>query len=307
MQTNIKAMRVRNEKTQKELADRLGTTEQTVARWETGRTQVPVIQLRELALIFSCSVDELLGKQRSNKRLHKSPFAVAKHECPFGTASVTFGFGSLDYPIDFPTRELIHQQFCAIAGSDQYKNWIEFYALNNKLVFLNPAAVRSVDIFSDDVQSMPEFQHPEIYLALDEHINILQEEQENGPELVKRVEEIAQALGEDGVIDLVDTIKMVYADGNSKTCSLNEDVASRIELFQVEGRLGTAKDNFFEIETECQSAFELINLTHVAVIEVALERYLRLIAELAEEVKHAAIGHDSASLSNIRTEIMPRL
>jgi hypothetical protein len=104
---------------------------------------------------------------------------------------------------------------------------------------------------------------------------------------------------------------MVYADGNSKTCLLNEDVASRIELFQVEGRLGTAKDNFFEIETEGQSAFELINLTHVAVIEVALEKYLRLIAELAEaveeEVKHAAIGHDSASLSNIRTEMMPRL
>jgi hypothetical protein len=106
--------------------------------------------------------------------------------------------------------------------------------------------------------------------------NILREEQENGPELVKRVEEIAQDLGEDGVIDLVNTIKMVYADGNSKTCSLNEDVASRIELFQVEGRLRTPKDNFFEIETEGRSAFELINLTHVAVIEVALERYLRL-------------------------------
>lgn len=57
----LKKLRLAAGKTQAEMARELNTTQQTYARWEGGKVSPPLSALRDLALIFSTTVDHLLG------------------------------------------------------------------------------------------------------------------------------------------------------------------------------------------------------------------------------------------------------
>ena len=47
---------------QQELAQKLGVTQSTISAWETGRSNPTLNQLAQLADIFRCSIDYMLGK-----------------------------------------------------------------------------------------------------------------------------------------------------------------------------------------------------------------------------------------------------
>ena len=69
---NIRRLRRDRDWTQDELADRLGTTSQSVSRWEVGSTYPDMEFLPVLASLFSVTVDELLGvpEEEKKKRAH---------------------------------------------------------------------------------------------------------------------------------------------------------------------------------------------------------------------------------------------
>lgn len=69
---NIRRLRRAKDWTQDDLADRLGTTSQTVSRWEVGSTYPDMELLPILSALFSVSVDELLGvpEEEKNRRAH---------------------------------------------------------------------------------------------------------------------------------------------------------------------------------------------------------------------------------------------
>ena len=58
----IKKLRVEKNLTQKDLADRLYVTFQTVSKWENDENEPDVSTLRELAKVFECSLDYLLSE-----------------------------------------------------------------------------------------------------------------------------------------------------------------------------------------------------------------------------------------------------
>ena len=58
---NIRRLRRSRDWTQDELADRLGTTSQSVSRWENGTTYPDMELLPELADLFAVTMDALLG------------------------------------------------------------------------------------------------------------------------------------------------------------------------------------------------------------------------------------------------------
>src|SRR3712207_6626153 len=95
----LKELRTRYGMKQKDIADQLGTTQQTIARWESGHTAIPVGQLKDLAVFLGCSVDELLGVEPRRDGRPRPQFAAADHEVPFGTARFVFGFGQREYPV----------------------------------------------------------------------------------------------------------------------------------------------------------------------------------------------------------------
>lgn len=57
----IKELRIENGITQKELADKLQTTNSSVCDWERGRSQPDLKTLTEIAKLFDVSTDYLLG------------------------------------------------------------------------------------------------------------------------------------------------------------------------------------------------------------------------------------------------------
>lgn len=53
--------------TQEQLAEKLGTSNKTVSRWENGNYMPPVEMLMELSKFFEVSINELLSGQRLNE------------------------------------------------------------------------------------------------------------------------------------------------------------------------------------------------------------------------------------------------
>ena len=50
--------------TQEQLAERLGTTQHTYSRWETGVCTPSIQQLTRIAFMFSVTVDDLLAERK---------------------------------------------------------------------------------------------------------------------------------------------------------------------------------------------------------------------------------------------------
>ena len=59
--TIIKELRERNKMTQLQLADKLGVTDKTISKWETGKGYPDITLLEPIADAFSISVTELIS------------------------------------------------------------------------------------------------------------------------------------------------------------------------------------------------------------------------------------------------------
>lgn len=73
---NISARRKTLGMTQMELADKLGISYQAVSNWERGQTAPDISKLSEIAEILGCSIDELLGSQRTAEVIKQVEEAV---------------------------------------------------------------------------------------------------------------------------------------------------------------------------------------------------------------------------------------
>ena len=59
----LKELRKKNNLTQQELADKVGTNRVNVTKWETGRTEPTLENIVKLAKILDTTTDELLGRK----------------------------------------------------------------------------------------------------------------------------------------------------------------------------------------------------------------------------------------------------
>ena len=57
----LKEIRVENELTQKQLAEILQTTDDSIYSWEKGRSQPPIETLRKICIELNVSADYLIG------------------------------------------------------------------------------------------------------------------------------------------------------------------------------------------------------------------------------------------------------
>lgn len=58
----IKKLRVENNLTQKDIADQLHVTYQTISKWEADQNEPDITTLKALSKIFNCSVDDLINE-----------------------------------------------------------------------------------------------------------------------------------------------------------------------------------------------------------------------------------------------------
>lgn len=169
--------------TQKALADRLDTTQQTVGRWETGRAQPSVAVLRDIAVLFGVSLDYLLGHPAASR--DTSRFVVSPPEDR--DLSGYWGNIGLLHPHDEKTKwyPISHQELRHAYASVQHSGTtqipVKTETLNNRLLIFRPQALERVwfldeacdqpdddwDVGFDEVEGMP----PEVYGGLEMYLN----------------------------------------------------------------------------------------------------------------------------------------
>ena len=77
----LKELRSLKGLTQKELADKLHVSFQTVSKWEKDENEPDIVTLKQLAKLFGCSVDSLLGGNEEEKgsEPNKRPYRETMH------------------------------------------------------------------------------------------------------------------------------------------------------------------------------------------------------------------------------------
>lgn len=274
----LKDLRTRIGFTQKQVADHLQTTQQTVQRWESGHTEIPATYLKDLSILFGSSVDHLLGIESSAR--HREGFANFSHDTPWGTLTVTFAFGTRQYPVDESEADFLRGTLHNPQHVTPLSEWPHFKTLDNKLVFLNPAFVEETALVTHDEAAMPFFASPEAYKALS--FDALSEA---GPLLL---EECTKTLVHMGVanksgkpdFDLarerLNSIEIVRGNGSSLITPLSEDVAAAVSTLQNE--LPEIGDNSFILASAEEGNYRSVNLAKVATIEVQAEAWLGFVS-----------------------------
>ena len=109
----IKKLRVDKGLTQKELADKVYVTFQTVSKWEKDENEPDVSTLRELAKLFDCSMDYLLSEDESIEEEEPEVVPV-----PTQVENKTIVIHQKEMHVctrcgkDIPEDELIMEKFC---------------------------------------------------------------------------------------------------------------------------------------------------------------------------------------------------
>ena len=290
-ENKLKNIRMRFGMKQKDIAEELHTTQQTVARWETGITAIPTAHLKELAVLFGCSSDEILGiRQSSPQRV-----TAVENSVPWGTLKVRFSGrvqadgsgenGDNDdvknekfYPIDEGVREQLRRTLHGEAGLTELKGWLEFPAMDNRLVLLNPTFVTRLRWVSDDVDKMPYWASPITYRDLMERIP----GDELGPKVREERDEVIRQLtgisdgaptnqqADQAVIEMR-SVKLIYANGWEEKFFLNDDTATSVYYLRQE--IDTVGSNTFIWIGEHKDQQVSINCSSIAAIEVPWEAY----------------------------------
>jgi transcriptional regulator with XRE-family HTH domain len=277
MSVKIKTFRTQLGMTQRQLAERLQTTQQTVARWEGGKSEIPVPQLKELALILGRSVDEILGVESSPSTWRKTPFAIAENEVPYGTLKLVLSLTEIEYPVDEGARESVLRQLrniCPGEGRDNGKEpWLYFWTLDNKIVFVNLGCTKQVDLIGDDVESMPSYEHPEVYRALEELDDPRFEVGEELRSVCQRI--VAEYGDQEKAMRVATHVRVVFLDGKEEWQYMDEEATLDYWLLELNPE-EVRPQTFIRVESEGYYRDRFLNLTHVALVEVPTNRFHRL-------------------------------
>ena len=150
----MKLKEFRNSKgiTQKELGDTLQINQQTVARWENGKTEPSLQQLRDLAMVFGTSVDAILGREKPKSNVQRA-FHDTKENLHEDYFYGYIGFSLKDEVITrwYPIGEKVANRFYNLDVSyGKDIGWACFETYNNRYVGVNLKNISCVTLNDDD-------------------------------------------------------------------------------------------------------------------------------------------------------------
>lgn len=61
---NIRKLRLEHDMSMKDLAEKLGTTDSAICRWENAQSKITVEYVIKMADLFEISLDDLVGRKR---------------------------------------------------------------------------------------------------------------------------------------------------------------------------------------------------------------------------------------------------
>jgi len=295
----LKAIRKKFNMTQKDMAKRLNISQQTVAKWESGKIEPSLKHMREIALLFSTSVDDLLDnsnsittnelgyfpKPKNNKDLHIDGF--------WGNIGIRLKSQKTTrwYPISEDAYEM------AFGNIQSDGSWFTVETLNNKLLFINRKNIIKITLLDEADDPTEDWNYtwdscggvnPEFYKALEEYYFDNNEENIPAP-LLKSIKETIreEKLSEEDIEDLITNARIFLNDGSVESKFLYEckELTERIEscIYDFEGELTPA---IITIETGAEECF--YNADEVSLIEIPLIKYKQALSEAQEDLEREA-------------------
>lgn len=143
---NLKILRTARKLTQKDLAQALETTQQTIGRWESGKAQPSISDLGKIAALFKCSVDDILGVQAPPPR--RRDVVLCKISPFWGNLGIKLNPTSPIkwYPISNEERMRLHEELPAL----QDGGFIGVTTNNNRELLIRPSAVNQILMVDDN-------------------------------------------------------------------------------------------------------------------------------------------------------------
>jgi transcriptional regulator with XRE-family HTH domain len=187
----LKALRQTHNYTQHQLAEMLKTTQQTVARWESGKAEPSIAMLRDLAMIFATSVDDILGKNPFSEKITSNILNY------FGNEIITdkfWGHIGLLIPGQLKTKwfPITTDTAKYVSSSLKYREkegWICITTLSNRILCINVTKIRRIWLLDDacdapddwgtDATEDYEGNPLEIYRGVDAYFSDDEDENEN--------------------------------------------------------------------------------------------------------------------------------
>lgn len=134
----LRELREKARYSQQQLAEMLDTTQQTIARWESGKAEPNLAALRDLAICLHTTVDSLLGRTPVLPSQTTNPFAwIDGDESGFwGHIGIRLPQAPFTrwYPVSTRTMKEVYRD----VQCDDPDEWITFQTLNNKMVIFAP-------------------------------------------------------------------------------------------------------------------------------------------------------------------------
>lgn len=167
--------------TQAAVAGALGVSQQTVARWESGRTP-PSRYLRELSELLELPVAELLDPPIGKGPAGLSGLGLSEAGAvPFGTVRLDLipqpeeewlsaseraearAWTAYEYPVSDLMREGLAVQ---LGRREPGASWLWFASLDNRIVLVNLHLLEAVALISNSIEDMPAYQPAAVYEAI---------------------------------------------------------------------------------------------------------------------------------------------
>jgi len=143
----LRELRIGGGYTQEQLAEMLKVSQQTIARWETGKAKPNIAALRDIAVIFGTSVDHLIEFSKTGRKPSTVHYSVLGNDEGFWGH---LGLLLLDAPNTrwFP---ISLSQANSIAQYSTHSNskWLVVSTLNNRVLIINLSEVKRLWVLDD--------------------------------------------------------------------------------------------------------------------------------------------------------------
>lgn len=277
----LKKLRLKRGLSQTDLAARFGVAKTLVSQWERGWESADDKTVKELAVLFQTSADDVLGKAIPVEEWADSPFAIQEAgEELFGTIRLKFRQGDeLDYPLSHRARESLLSQLSkleSLRGRSDSRPWLVPWTLNNLMLVINPARLRELTIIHDDEEASPAYVHPQAYREIESWDY---DRGDIGPMLQQEIDRLIDLHNGDepAAIRSATETRVVFEDG-TESWYLIEDGWDTLDLGSIEAGSFDIPANSFAALSAQFYRHAFINLDHTNLIEIPLQRFHRMSA-----------------------------
>lgn len=145
----LKELRQSYKFTQKDIANRLKVTQQTVAKWESGKSEPSITHLRDLAWLYNTSIDELTREKVTidTVRSNRYNYTDKNDNCFWG--HIGLGIPNQEKSIWYPiTLNTVNQVISNL--DDKFSDFIHIETLNNRTLFFNKNHLLHIHILDDN-------------------------------------------------------------------------------------------------------------------------------------------------------------